>query len=339
MEWKYYNPIFECDIYNHDMLKYAPWSGHRGFIYDLIVNLVPGTIVELGSFYGCSSFAIGQAIKDNGLESELWSIDVWEAMDDYTKHSYEADIYHEFLNVRDKCYSERYIKTLKTTFDEARKQFGNKQIDLLHIDGSHHYDDVKHDFQYWKDSLKDDAIILFHDIGEDKVNGDIMGSHTFWKEIKKDFMYTFEFGFSCGLGVLCMSKNSYDKFSNMSLTYYQKKVNLDDAIIKDELCKYSFQINDLKNYIGDLKKQIEIKEEHLENYKKQIENVQRDYEKTIAVKDEYLKELENKVEIKDEQISKYIEQIDLVKRDYQKTIVDKDAYIRKLEENCGKNQV
>lgn len=294
MEWKYYNPVFECDIYNRDMLKYAPWSGHRNFVYDLMVNLEPEAVVELGSFYGCSSFTIGQAIKDHGLKTILWSVDVWEGVDDYTKHSYEENIYQAFYDVREACYSEEYIKMLKMTFDEARKQFHEELVDILHIDGSHHYEDVKHDFEYWKSALRNDAIVLFHDIGEDKVNGKTMGSHIYWEELKKEYPYTLEFDFSCGLGVLCLSKEKYQRLAEADLKIYQKRCNLEDAIIKDELCRYFFQLRDAKFYIDDLRKQIKIKEEHLVRYQEQIAKVQRDYEKTIAEKDAYICELEEK---------------------------------------------
>lgn len=69
MKWNYYSPEFECDKINVDLLRYSPWSGHRNFIYDLMANWKPHTVVELGSYYGCSAFAIAQAIKDFQLLS------------------------------------------------------------------------------------------------------------------------------------------------------------------------------------------------------------------------------------------------------------------------------
>ncbi|GLC82497.1 class I SAM-dependent methyltransferase [Lacrimispora brassicae] len=295
MEWKYYNPVFECDMYNRDMLKYSPWSGHRNFVYDLIVNLEPEIVVELGSFYGCSSFAIGQAIKDYTLKTILSGIDIWETLDDFTKEDYHEDVYSAFVNVRDKCYSSDYIQMLKMSFEEARKKFGKKTIDILHIDGSHYYEDVKNDFESWKSALKDDAIVLFHDIGEDIINGDLMGSHIYWKELKKQYDTTFEFEFSCGLGVLCMSKQTFKRLDGMDVNIYQKKCNLNDTILKDNLRKFSFQLHDAKYNIDDLKRQLEIKDEHMVRYQEQIARVQRDYEKTITEKDAYIKELEEKI--------------------------------------------
>jgi SAM-dependent methyltransferase len=95
---------------------------------------------------------------------------------------------------------------LRTTFDEAVQSFAPGSIDVLHIDGSHHYKDVEHDFAHWKERLRPDGIVLFHDISEDKVYGNIMGSHYFWEDLKKAYPWTAEFPFSLGLGVLFWMK-------------------------------------------------------------------------------------------------------------------------------------
>ena len=35
-DWKYCNPNFECDKLNYDLLTFAPWSGHKCSVYDLV---------------------------------------------------------------------------------------------------------------------------------------------------------------------------------------------------------------------------------------------------------------------------------------------------------------
>jgi predicted O-methyltransferase YrrM len=75
--WNKYNKTFESVELNKQ-LDVNPWSGHRDFIYDLLVYLQPDTIVELGTHYGCSFFAMAQAIKDFNLETKLYGIDTWE---------------------------------------------------------------------------------------------------------------------------------------------------------------------------------------------------------------------------------------------------------------------
>ena len=48
-DWKYYTPKFECDELNYDLLTFAPWSGHRNFVYDFVGAFEPNSIEELGS--------------------------------------------------------------------------------------------------------------------------------------------------------------------------------------------------------------------------------------------------------------------------------------------------
>ena len=180
MTWNYYTPEFECDKYNRDMLKYSPWSGHRLFGYDLIANLKPNVVVELGSFYGCSMFAFAQAVKDLKLDTVLYGVDLWETFDKFTEQDYKEDIYGAFLRVKETCFSQQHVKMMKMTFDQAAEYFEEGSIDILHIDGSHFYEDVKHDFEIWSPKLKKNSSVLIHDNGDEIINGCIMGSHTYW---------------------------------------------------------------------------------------------------------------------------------------------------------------
>ena len=365
-KWKNYLPEFECDNYNKDMLKYSPWSGHRLFAYDLIANVRPETVVELGSFYGCSIFAFAQAVKDLQLKTVLWGVDLWEIFDEFTKDDYKEDVFDSFLQVRDKCYDEKYVKMLRMSFDEALDKFDNKSIDILHIDGSHYYDDVKHDFETWKPKLKDDAIVLFHDISDEIINGGIMGSHIFWEELKNEYSNTIEFDYSCGLGILFMSKKIYKNLKNeINVDYYQKMCNSFDVQLKDDIRKLSFKIRDSKIYIDDLLKQKDILNEHLEAYKKSvgekdkyaqklvkqrerdIDEIKTSYEKTIEeinennenelkrAAEDYAKErnaiINDYENDKKAAIVNYEKQIETVKNNYEETIRGKEAYITELE--------
>ena len=83
-DWKYYTPKFECDELNYDLLTFAPWSGHRNFVYDFVGAFEPNSIVELGSHYGCSSFTFAQAVKDFELNTKMYFVDTWQG-DDFTK--------------------------------------------------------------------------------------------------------------------------------------------------------------------------------------------------------------------------------------------------------------
>ena len=53
----------------------------------------------------------------------------------------------------------------------------DKRIDLLFIDGSHHYEDVRRDFQQWSRFLVADGRILIHDSRKDNTVADPSDEH------------------------------------------------------------------------------------------------------------------------------------------------------------------
>lgn len=335
-EWTYENPRFECDEINKELLVYAPWSGHRNFIYDFVKYYKPQIIVELGSHYGCSSFAILQSIKDHNTDTEFYGVDTWEG-DSLTIYGEKEHVYESYKKVNDTYFKEQKSRMLRMTFDEAVQKFENHSIDVLHIDGSHEYDDVKHDYRTWKEKVKEDGIILFHDVSEDIVVGEEMGSHIFWEELKKEQLYTFEFDFSFGLGILFFSKEKYADFKQKVDMQKYQRINNELAVnYKDEIRKQHFKLLDEKSWISSLQKEkeclekdnerlIEEKEKLKDSYEKSISKMREAYEKTIDEKENYNKELQNTIELWKQEVEK-------VKHDYEKTIKGKDEYIASLEQ-------
>lgn len=329
-EWKYNECKFECDSINYELLRYSPWSGHRNFAYDYVTYSKPENIVELGSYYGCSTFAFMQAIKDENLDTKVYAIDTW-AGDDFTKTDYKENVYLAFSDIANSCFKNNNLIMLRKTFDEAVEEFEDKSIELLHIDGSHHYEDVKHDFETWISKVKDDGVVFFHDISSDKMYGEIMGSHYFWEEIKQKFNYTVEFDFSYGLGILFLTKQKYDEFLNIvDMSRYQRINNSLTVEYKDELRKRYFEVNDKNFYINSLKEQLDIKDSHLNKYSLDMNQ-----------KDEYINQLKNdimcwkeNVEGKDKYITELEANISNLNKgidDYAQNVQGKDNYIKELE--------
>lgn len=75
MKWKLYNPVFKYEKMYTDLG--GPWAGHKYFGYDLIRNLKPKKVVELGTHLGYSLFSLAQAVYDGKLDTQLDAIDTW----------------------------------------------------------------------------------------------------------------------------------------------------------------------------------------------------------------------------------------------------------------------
>lgn len=110
---------------------------------------------------------------------------------------YGEQIFETLKSYHDGRYSA-FSQLVRATFDEALSKFPDGTIDLLHIDGTHFYEDVKHDFESWLPKLSQRGVVLFHDINQ-KDRG--FGVYKYWDELKSRYPY-FEFAHGHGLGVL-----------------------------------------------------------------------------------------------------------------------------------------
>lgn len=185
MNWKYYEPKFEYEEKFEDSAW--SWVGHKYFAYDLIANIKSKVIVELGTHYGTSLWVFSQAVKDKSINTELNAVDTWKG----EKHAgfYGEEVFETVNEIKNKYYSGLKINLIRKTFDEAVKDFDDNSIDILHIDGLHTYDAVRHDFEIWLPKVNQNGIILFHDI---KVREGDFGVYKFWEELKEKYS-TIEF--------------------------------------------------------------------------------------------------------------------------------------------------
>jgi len=131
----------------------VPPKSHNEFVIWLLKKINPRVTVELGVDYGYSSFLMSLNTK-----GKVYGIDCF----DNTKHEIRIDDDYQFvLNIKDKLKLDN-LEIVKGYFDDVAKQW-DKEIDLLHIDGLHDYDNCKNDYDTWSPLLKEDGVILFHD--------------------------------------------------------------------------------------------------------------------------------------------------------------------------------
>lgn len=181
------------------------WAGHIPFAYLAISLIRPRQLVELGTHSGNSYLAFCQAVLVADVDTECFAVDTWEGDDHATQ--YGEEIYTALDSYHAPRYSE-FSRLLRKTFDEAAADFDDQGIDLLHIDGLHTYEAVKHDFETWLPKLSSRAVVLMHDIS---VTDRDFGVWRYFEELGTRYR-TFGFEHSNGLGIVCVGDEVPEPF-------------------------------------------------------------------------------------------------------------------------------
>ena len=180
------------------------WIGHIPFIFWLMKTVRPRRFVELGTHRGNSYCAMCQAVEALNLHAVGMAVDTWEGD---VHMAAEAGLLNDLRAYHDPRYGD--FSTLRqSTFDEARPYVSDGSLDLLHIDGTHTYDAVRHDFELWRPALSERGIVLFHDI---EVRRDNFGVWRLWEELSAQYP-AFSFTHSHGLGILAVGQQQPDVF-------------------------------------------------------------------------------------------------------------------------------
>jgi tetratricopeptide (TPR) repeat protein len=183
-----------------DRITPSAWTEHVPFMFWLVDALRPGRFVELGTHSGVSYCAACQAVELRNLDCSCYAVDTWKG--DEHAGFYGQEVYADLAAHHDPRYSA-FSRLVRSTFDEAAGHFEDGSIDLLHIDGLHHYDAVRHDFETWRPKLAANAVVLFHDTN---VRERDFGVFRLWGELSAEQRH-FEFLHGHGLGVLATGES------------------------------------------------------------------------------------------------------------------------------------
>jgi hypothetical protein len=114
------------------------WCMHLPFAYDLMRELAPKVFVELGVKQGESYFSFCQSAAENKINVRCYGVDSWRG--DIQTGNLDPEIQHEVAEYNWRYASFSEFKVM--LFTEALGDFPDSTIDLLHIDGTHTYEDV-----------------------------------------------------------------------------------------------------------------------------------------------------------------------------------------------------
>jgi hypothetical protein len=174
-----------------------PWQPHIPFAFVLVELAEPRSFVELGTARGDSYCAFCQAISVLGLEACATAVDTW--LGDTQSGELDLGTFEELRTHHDPLYG-RFSRLRRTTFDDAALEFQDGTIDLLHIDGCHVYEAVRHDFATWLPKMSERGVMVLHDVA---VHDGDFGVWRLWDEVSSSYP-SFAFTHGYGLGVLAV---------------------------------------------------------------------------------------------------------------------------------------
>lgn len=120
------------------------------------------TAVEIGSWLGLSSSFIAKNVD------KLYCVDIWEVQQEQAKfpdwNAFNGKLYNQFLSNMIHLGLTDKVVPIKRPSEQAVLDF-NEKVDMVFIDGSHSYENVKHDILSWSQKLNENGILCGDDWG------------------------------------------------------------------------------------------------------------------------------------------------------------------------------
>lgn len=149
-------------------LSIPGWMSEKELLWLASTASFSHNVVEIGSFCGRSSRAIGDHLTPNGNLYCIDSFKPFHCIPPVISSSEEGEVIHQqFLTNMDDLLSSGKASLLRMSSLQAVMTISKKSswIDFLFIDGDHSYPAVSMDITLWLPLMSKGAIISGHDYG------------------------------------------------------------------------------------------------------------------------------------------------------------------------------
>ena len=151
------------------------WNSRRQVFSDLIREVRPTTIIEVGTWLGASAIHMALHCQKTNLQTKIWCVDTWLGSEEFwysdltdrdlrMRNGY-PQVYFDFLaNVVQHGYQDVIVPVPATSLIAARVLASQGIVaDLIYIDGSHNYDDVIADIRAYRPLLRSGGVMFGDD--------------------------------------------------------------------------------------------------------------------------------------------------------------------------------
>lgn len=151
----------------YDYIKPIPkdmhgWFGNESQLKEIFAEKKIHTVIELGSWAGCSTIFFGEQVGDNG---KVFAIDTWAGSEMEKIHQKDKRIgylYQLFLSNVKHAQLEDVIFPIRMTTDEAAAAL-NITADLIYVDADHQTSSVYRDIINWYPHLNEGGVMCGDD--------------------------------------------------------------------------------------------------------------------------------------------------------------------------------
>jgi hypothetical protein len=172
--------IINTSIYNNIELlpeDISGWNGNSVVFHQLIDEIKPKIIIEIGTWKGQSAINMARYIKENKYETKILCVDTWLGALEFWHEAKETpernlllkngypQIYYQFISNVIHSGVQDIILPFPNTSDIAFKYFlyNNIKANLIYVDASHDEDDVYRDIKNYYQLIENNGIIFGDD--------------------------------------------------------------------------------------------------------------------------------------------------------------------------------